>query len=55
LLALDLSQSIIFKTSTNIEELEHMEYICDKILLISKFEKLHTYFKIRFVGDLFFG
>jgi len=29
----------------NIKELECMEYIFDKIIPITKFEKLHTYFK----------
>ncbi len=32
-----------FKNSTNIEKFGHMEYICDKIISIIKFENLHTY------------
>jgi len=51
-LTLNLIQSIIFKNPTNIEEVEHMEYICHKIMPIAKFEKLHIYFKIRVVGGI---
>jgi len=41
-LYLDLRQSIKKKTPTNISELQHMKYICDEIILIMKYEKLHT-------------
>jgi hypothetical protein len=29
-----------------------MEYICDKIIFVTKFEKLHIYFKTRVVGGI---
>jgi hypothetical protein len=49
---------IFWKILTNIEELEHMEYICDKLIPVIKFENFHIYFKTRvvveFLGDLFF-
>ncbi len=51
-LALNLIQSIIFKNPTNIEKIEHMEYICNKIMPVAKFEKLHIYFKTRVVGGI---
>jgi hypothetical protein len=38
-----------FKTK-NVKELEHMEYICDKIILVTKHEKLHIYFKTKIMG-----
>jgi hypothetical protein len=41
------------KTPTNIGELQHMKYICDEIIFITKYEKLHTYFKTRVVGGIF--
>jgi hypothetical protein len=51
-LDLDLRQSFK-KIPTNIGELQHMKYIRDKMILITKYEKLHTYFKIRVVGGIF--
>jgi len=30
-----------------------MKYICYKIILVTKFEKLHIYFKTRIVGGSF--
>jgi hypothetical protein len=54
-LDLDLRQSFKKKTPTNIGELEHMKYICDEIIFITKYEKLHTYFKTRVVGGIFWG
>jgi hypothetical protein len=41
-----------FENSTNIEEIEHMEDICDKIILIIKFEKLNIYFKTKVVNEI---
>jgi hypothetical protein len=35
------------KNSTSIEEFECSEYICDKIIFITKFENLNIYFKMR--------
>jgi hypothetical protein len=29
-----------FKNPTNSENLEHMEYTCDKIIFVTKFEKI---------------
>jgi len=52
-LDLDLKQSFKKKTPTNIDELQHMKYICDEIILITKYEKLHTYFKTRVEGGIF--
>jgi len=41
------------KNATNIEKFEHLEYICDKIMLVTKFEILNIYFKIKVVdGNL---
>jgi hypothetical protein len=40
------------KNSTNIEEFEHMEYIYDKIIPITKFEILNIYFKTRVVDGI---
>jgi hypothetical protein len=40
------------KNSTNIEKIECMEYICDKIILITKFENLNIYFKTRVVDGI---
>jgi hypothetical protein len=40
------------KNSTNIENLEHMEYICDKIILFRKFENLNIYFKTKVVDGI---
>jgi len=44
-LALDLILSIILNIPTNIDEFECMEYICDQIVPITKFENLNLYFK----------
>jgi len=52
-LDLDLGQSFKKKTSTNICELQHMEYICDKIILVTEYEKLHTYFKLGLWVEFF--
>jgi hypothetical protein len=52
-LDLNLRQSFKKKTTTNINELQHMKCICDGIIFIMKYEKLHTYFKIRVVGGIF--
>jgi hypothetical protein len=41
------------KNTTNIEKLEHMEYICDKIIPITKFENLNIYLKTRVVDGIF--
>jgi hypothetical protein len=51
-LYLDLGKSFLKKISTNIGELQHMKYICDKIILVMEYEKLHTYFKTK-VGGIF--
>jgi hypothetical protein len=40
------------KNSTNIEEFEHMEYIHDKIIHVTKFKNLNIYFKIRVVDGI---
>jgi hypothetical protein len=40
------------KNSTNIEEFECMEYICDKIIPITKSENLNIYFKTRVVDGI---
>jgi hypothetical protein len=32
-----------------------MKYICDEIILVTKYEKLHTYFKTKVVGGSFRG
>jgi hypothetical protein len=46
------------KNLTNIENFEHMKYICDKIIFIAKFEILNIYFKIKvldgILGRLFY-
>jgi len=52
-LDLDLKESIFKKIPTNIGELQHMKYICNEIILITKYEKLHTYFKTKVVGGIF--
>jgi hypothetical protein len=57
-LVLNLIWSIIMKNLTNIENFEHMKYICDKIIFIAKFEILNIYFKIKvldgILGRLFY-
>jgi hypothetical protein len=40
------------KNSTNIENFEDMEYICDKIIPITKFEILNIYFKTKVVDGI---
>jgi hypothetical protein len=40
------------KNSINIEDFEHMEYICDKIILVIEFEILNIYFKTRVVDGI---
>jgi hypothetical protein len=40
------------KNSINIEEFERMEYIHDKIIPITKFEILNTYFKTRVMDGI---
>jgi hypothetical protein len=52
-LDLDLRKSIKKQNPTNIGELQYMKYICDKIILIIEYEKLHTYLKIKVVGGIF--
>jgi hypothetical protein len=51
-LALDLISSIILKILTNIEEFEFVEYICDQIILITKFEILNMYLKNNVVDGI---
>jgi hypothetical protein len=41
-----------FKNPINIEKLECMENIFDKIIPITKFEKLHIYFKTKVVNGI---
>ncbi len=52
-LDLDFLKTFFLKTPPNINELQHMKYICDEIILVTKYEKLHTYFKTRVVGGIF--
>jgi len=40
---------MILKNPTNIENFEHMEHICEKIIPVTKFENLNIYFKTRVV------
>jgi len=40
------------KIPTNIEEFEYMEYICDQIILVTKFEILNIYLKSRVVDGI---
>jgi hypothetical protein len=40
-LDLDLKQSLKKKNPTKIGELQHMKHICDEIILVTKYEKLH--------------
>jgi len=44
---------IDFLKTTNVKELEHMEYICDEVILVTKHEKLHIYFKTKIMGWIF--
>jgi hypothetical protein len=41
------------KNPTNIENIENMEYNCDKIIFAIKFENLNIYFKIKVVDGIF--
>jgi hypothetical protein len=41
-LDLNLIKSFKKKTPINIGELHHMKYICDEIILVMEYEKLHT-------------
>jgi hypothetical protein len=41
-----------FKTK-NVKELEHMEYIRDEVILVTKHEKLHIYFKPKLWVEFF--
>jgi hypothetical protein len=41
-LNLDFKKSFKKKNPTNIGELQHMKYICDEIILVTKYEKLHV-------------
>jgi len=52
---LDLNFKKYFKKKnlTNIGELQHMKYICDEIILVMEYEKLHAYFKTRVVDGIF--
>jgi hypothetical protein len=43
---------VILKNPANIENFEHMEHICDKIILVTKFENLNMYFKTRVVEGI---
>jgi hypothetical protein len=52
-LALNFIYSIILKNSTNIEEFEHLEYIHDKIILVTNIEILNIYFKTKVVDGIF--
>jgi len=40
------------KIPTNIEKFECMEYICDQIIPITKFENLNTYLKSKVVDGI---
>jgi hypothetical protein len=40
------------KISTNIEEFEYMEYICDHIIPMTKFENLNMYLKSKVVDGI---
>ncbi len=51
-LALNFIYSIILRDSTKIEYFECMEYICDKIILVTKFENLNIYFKTKVMDGI---
>jgi len=53
LISFKLHLSIILKNSINIEDFEHMEYICDKIIFVTKFEILNIYLKTRVLDGIF--
>jgi hypothetical protein len=40
------------KIPTNIEEFECMEYICNKIILVTEFENLNMYLKNKVVDGI---
>jgi hypothetical protein len=40
------------KNAINIEDFEHMEYIRDQIIFITKFENLNIYFKTIVVDGI---
>jgi hypothetical protein len=42
-----------FLISKTIDKLEYMEYICDKIILITKFEIIYIYFQTQIMGGMF--
>jgi hypothetical protein len=41
------------KNAINIEKLEHVKYICDKIIFVIEFENSNIYLKIRVVNGIF--
>jgi hypothetical protein len=41
------------KNSTNIEKIEHLEYIHDKIIPVIEFENLNIYFKTKVMDGIF--
>lgn len=45
--------SMIFKYTTNLEKFEHIKYVCDRIIYITKFENLHVFLKIWIVDKNF--
>jgi len=42
----------MWKIPTNIQELEYIDNICNKIIPNTKFENLHICFKSRVVGGI---
>jgi hypothetical protein len=54
-LDLEFKKSFKKKNLTNNGELQHMRYICDEIIFIMEYEKLHTYFKTKVVGGIFWS
>jgi hypothetical protein len=44
--------NVCLKISTNIEKFECMEYICDQIITITKFEILNMYLKSKVVDGI---
>jgi len=44
---------INYLKTTNLEKFECMEYISDETIFITKNEKLHIYFKVKVVGEIF--
>jgi hypothetical protein len=41
-----------FENLNNIENFEHMKYICDKIIFVTKIENLNIYFKTKVVDGI---